>query len=594
MLLSPRFLQRLAATVGLFTRYGLSGFAEQQGLRGLSTEYDGEDAEVEGHAVAFRKRLVELGPAYIKLGQVLSTRADLLPTAYIEELATLQDSVDPIPLGQVESTIEQELGGRLSKLFAEFDPDPLGTASLGQAHAARLRDGRAVVVKVQRPRIREDLADDIEFFHELASFLAEHTAAGQRMDLLGIVHQLEQALVDELDYRVEARNGVMFRRSLAEFPRILVPRVIERYSTERVLTTERIRGEKFSEVSALARLEHDFNPLADALTRAYLKQITIDGHFHADPHPGNVFVIFPESDNPATPAEARAADRRSVARQAVTPMGRLEAEAQRHAADVPDDIDVKVALIDFGMTARLSTRLRQQVVRLLLDLSDARGDDAAEALIEIGSELPDFDRHAFVREIGAVMARHQDSKVTELDAGKLLYQLINISYQRGLRLPAELTLLAKTLLNLDSVARSIDPTFSPIPTIRDFGAQIAADRVKRDLNPRRLFQVAAETGELAMVMPHRIDLISARLAANDFQVRVDVPQLLLTIEALQKVANRVFSGLVLAGLLIASAMLIQYRRALGTAGFLLAGVVGLWMVLAIVWSDRHHGAAPQS
>jgi predicted unusual protein kinase regulating ubiquinone biosynthesis (AarF/ABC1/UbiB family) len=191
------------------------------------------------------------------------------------------------------------------------------------------------------------------------------------------------------------------------------------------------------------------------------------------------------------------------------------------------------------------------------------------------------------------MARSQDDAISGLDTGRLLYELINISYQRGLRLPAELTLLAKALFNLAAVTRSIDASFSPIPTIRDFAAQIAAARAKRDLNPRRLFRVAAETGELAMAMPHRIDLITARLAANDFQLRVDVPQLLLSIEALQKVANRVFSGLVLAGLLIASAMLIQYRRALGTAGFLLAGVVGLWMVLSIVWSDRRRDVTPR-
>src|SRR5262249_21159915 len=190
---------------------------------------------------------------------------------YIEQLTTLQDAVDPIPLEQVETIIEEELGGRLSKLFADFGPEPLGTASLGQAHAASLRDGRPVVVKVQRPNIRQALADDLDFFRELASFLADHTSAGQRMDMIGIVQQLEQALTEELDYRSEARNVAMFRRSLAEFPRILVPRVIERYSTERVITTERVRGRKFSDVSPLTRLEHDFRPVADELTRAYLK-----------------------------------------------------------------------------------------------------------------------------------------------------------------------------------------------------------------------------------------------------------------------------------------------------------------------------------
>jgi predicted unusual protein kinase regulating ubiquinone biosynthesis (AarF/ABC1/UbiB family) len=331
-------------------------------------------------------------------------------------------------------------------------------------------------------------------------------------------------------------------------------------------------------------------PVAEELTKAYLKQITIDGHFHADPHPGNVMVVLPEVENPLTPSEAKAADRRAVERRAATPLARLENQAQHRATRPPLDLDVKLALIDFGMTARLSTTLREQIVRLLLDVADNRGDDAAETLIEVGSALPDFDRQGYIRAIAAIMARSQDAALGELDTGKLLYELINTSYQRGLRLPAELTLLAKTLFNLDVVTRSIDASFSPIPTIREFGAQIAAARAKRDLNPRRLFQIAAETGELAMALPHRVDLISSRLASNDFQFRVDVPQLLLSIEALQKVANRVFSGLVLAGLLIASAMLIQYRRALGTAGFLLAGVVGLWMVLAIVWSDRRRGA----
>ena len=164
--------------------------------------------------------------------------------------------------------------------------------------------------------------------------------------------------------------------------------------------------------------------------------------------------------------------------------------------------------------------------------------------------------------------------------------MINISFQRGLRLPAELTLLAKTLFNLDSVTRAIDTSYSPIPTIREFGNQIAADRAKRELNPRRLYQLATEGGDLLMALPHRLDLITARMAANEFETRIEVPQLTLMMRALQKVANRIFSGLVLAGLLIASAMLMPYHGALGTGGFILAGVIGVWMVLAIVWSDR--------
>ena len=589
MILAPRHLPRLAATIGLFTRYGLADFAKQQGLKGIAPEpeedEDGDQPSPE-RAAAFRKRLVELGPAYVKLGQVLSTRPDLLPDTYIRELELLQDDVGQIPYDDVVQTIESELGGRLSKLFESFEEEPIGTASLGQVHAATLRDGRSVVVKVQRPRIRAQLADDLEFFEELASFLTDHTEAGARIDLLGIVQQLERALADELDYRVEARNAAAFRRSLAEFPRILVPRVIEAYSTQRVLTTERVRGVKIDSVSPFTRLEHDFAPLADELTRAYLKQITIDGHFHADPHPGNVFVVLPQAENPMTPAEVKAIDRRRTPRVAVTPLSRMEVQAQESAPAPSSDIEVKLALIDFGMTARLSTSLREQIVRLLMDLADNRGDDAAAMLIEIGDAMPVFDRQAFTREIAALMARNYDLAIGEVQAGTVLYELINIAYTHGLRLPAELTLLAKTLFNLDAVTRSLDDSYSPIETIREYGTQIATEKAKRELSPRRLYQLATEGGDLLASLPHRIDLITARMANNEFSTQIDVPQLSALLNGLQKVANRVFSGLVLAGLLVASAMLLPYRRVLGTYGFVIAGVIAFYMVITILWSDR--------
>jgi predicted unusual protein kinase regulating ubiquinone biosynthesis (AarF/ABC1/UbiB family) len=591
MILAPRYLPRLAATIGLFTRYGLADFAKQQGLQGIAPEpgEDGGDGPSPDRAAAFRKRLVELGPAYVKLGQVLSTRPDLLPDVYIKELEKLQDDVDPIPYADIEHTIEEELQTRISKLFGDFDKEPLGSASLGQVHPATLRDGRSVVVKVQRPDIRSSLADDIAFFGELASFLAAHTKAGERIDMVGVIQQLERALADELDYRIEARNAATFRRSLAEFPRILIPKVIEAYTTQKVLTTERIRGTKIDAVSPLVRIEHDFHPVAEDLTRAYLKQITIDGHFHADPHPGNIFVVMADSENPWTPSEVKAMNRRSIPRTAVTPLARIERQAQEDAAPQPADVDVKLAMIDFGMTARLSTTLREQVVALLMDIADNRGDDAANVLVEMGDQLPGFDRPTYVSEVAALMARNYDLAVGEMQAGKVLYDLINISYQRSLRLPAELTLLAKAMFNLDAVTRALDPSYSPIPTIRQYGNEMAQERAKRDLNPRRLFQLATQGSDLLMALPHRLDLISERMAANEFELKMQVPQLAEVMRGMQKVANRVFSGLVLAGLLVASAMLMQYRRSLATVGFVIAGAIGLWMVLTILWTDRRSG-----
>jgi ubiquinone biosynthesis protein len=594
MLLAPRYIPRLAAMVGLFTRYGLSDFAKQQGLIALSPDNadTGEiDAEVAEKARAFRKRLVELGPAYIKLGQVLSTRPDLLPEPFVRELDRLQDDVGPIAFEDVEQTIQEEFGARISKLFASFDEEPIGTASLGQVHAATLRDGRDVVVKVQRPRIRELLIDDVAFFREVAAFLTSHTEAGRRIDMVGVIQQLERALSDELDYRIEARNAANFRRALAEFPRLLVPRVIEGYTSQRVLTMERIRGIKIDAVPHIARVEYDFTKVADEFAKAYLKQIAIDGHFHADPHPGNVFVVMPGRENPRTPAEVVAGNRRGVQREALTPLSKLEQTAQQEAVaddaiDMPGDDEPKLALIDFGMTAHLAGPVKDRIVTLLLDLADNRGYGVGETMIEMGVTLEDFDRQSYVREIANLVAQNYDLSIGEVKLGRVLYEVINISYTQGLRLPAELTLLAKALFNLDAVSAALDPTYSPIEAIREYGTRIANERAKDEMSWNRLFRTASQTTDLVSALPHRIDQFTAKLAANELSMSVDSPQLGSLVRSLQKVANRIFTGLVLTGLLIASGMLMPYWRGLGTTGFVISGVIGLAMVINILVADR--------
>ena len=594
MLLAPRYIPRLAAMVGLFTRYGLADFAKQQGILALAPDTDDGAAptdDVAEKATAFRKRLVELGPAYIKLGQVLSTRPDLLPEAYIKELDHLQDDVSPISFDDVEQTISEEFEARISKLFASFDEEPLGSASLGQVHAATLRDGREVVVKVQRPGIREQLVDDVQFFREVASFLTAHTEAGRRIDMVGVIQQLERALSDELDYRIEARNAATFRRALAEFPRLLVPRVIEAYTSRRVLTTERIKGLKIDEVPRIARIEHDFTKAADELAKAYLKQIAIDGHFHADPHPGNVFVVMPGFDNPKTPAEVVATNRRAVQREPLTPLTRMESEAQREVREgmenePPGPDEPKLALIDFGMTAHLAGPIRDRVVRMLLDLAENRGGDVAETMIEMGSPIEGFDRQAYVREVSQLVAQHYDLTVGEAKLGRVLYEAINISYSEGLRLPAELTLLAKALFNLDAISAALDPTYSPVRAVREYGNRVANERANEEFSIRRIFRTASEATNLVSALPHRLDIFTSKLAADELGFTVNSPQLGMLLRGLQKIANRIFTGLVLTGLLIASGMLLPYRRQLGTWGFIISAAIAIAMVLNILVTDR--------
>jgi ubiquinone biosynthesis protein len=594
-MLAPRHLPRLAATVGLFTRYGLSDFARDQGLSALAQDDDkarrnGDGAaDVEATARAFRERLVELGPAYIKLGQVLATRSDLLPPAYIRELETLQDDVEPLAFHDVVRVIEEELGAPLGELFPNINIEPLGTASLGQVHAATLPDGRDVVVKVQRPEIRSLLADDMAFFNELARFLTDHTAAGKRVDLLGILRQLERALTDELDYRIEARNGAHFRRRLAEFPRLLVPRVIEGYSTGKVLTTERIRGTKVSEIPAAVRDRMPLHLLADELTRAYMRQIAVDGHFHADPHPGNIFLVLPDDSNPPTPSEVvtYGGGIGPYADEGESRIAKAERQAVQEAPPAPSLLQPKLALIDFGMTAHLSPTMRDQVVRLLYGLSDDHGDEVAEVLIEMGEPLESFDRAGYTREINSLVSEAYGADLSELEAGKLLNKVITVSYQRGLRLPADLTLLAKALVHLGDVTRALDPSFEPALAIQENMAEIVAERMRSRLKPSVMFRALSEGADLLGTLPRRIDAITKRLADNELSTRLEVPQIAVLVEGLQKVANRVFTGLVLAALIVASAMLLPQRRVLGTTGFIIAGALGLYMIASILWKDRN-------
>jgi predicted unusual protein kinase regulating ubiquinone biosynthesis (AarF/ABC1/UbiB family) len=230
--------------------------------------------------------------------------------------------------------------------------------------------------------------------------------------------------------------------------------------------------------------------------------------------------------------------------------------------------------------------MRNAVIRLLLSMAENQGDKAAEVLIEIGEHSTSFDRAAYTRDVASLVAKHADESVGDTPAGLVLYQMIGIGYREGLKLPAELTLLAKALFNLDAVTRALDPAFNPSATMRDYAANIANERARRDLSPRRMFQIASDTSDLVNALPRRLDTITERMARNDFAVRVDTPQLGSLLKGMEKIANRIFTGLVLAGLLIAGSSLLQYWRTLGVVCIAIAAALGLWMVGAMLINDR--------
>jgi predicted unusual protein kinase regulating ubiquinone biosynthesis (AarF/ABC1/UbiB family) len=246
-------------------------------------------------------------------------------------------------------------------------------------------------------------------------------------------------------------------------------------------------------------------------------------------------------------------------------------------------------MVDFGMTSHLTKSMRDNIVRLLLAMADNRGDDAAEVMIQIGDPTQDFDRDGYVRQISAIVAQHADQTVSDVPAGVVLYEMISIGYRSGLSFPAELTLLAKALFNLDAVTRALDPSFNPSEAIRDYAGELANQRARQELAPSRLFEIASSTSDLFQALPRRLDTITERMSRNDFAFRIDTPQLPNLLEGMQKIANRILVGLIIAGLLISSGMLMQYYATLGLIGLILAGGIGLYVLITVLVTDRRGG-----
>ncbi|HEX7294806.1 MAG TPA: AarF/UbiB family protein, partial [Pyrinomonadaceae bacterium] len=413
--LKPERLKRYKDVAMLLIKYGRSDLISVAGLEGslLPDEIVAESEAAPAEELA--KDLEKLGPTFIKLGQLLSTRADLLPGPYLDALTRLQDQIEPFPFEEVERIVSGELGVRISKAFADFEPTPLGAASLSQVHRAYMRDGRAVVVKVQRPDIRDLIVGDLEALNEIAHFLDQHTELGRRYEFENMLVNLRKSLLRELDFTIEANNLHTIAQNLVEFENIVVPEPIDDFTTSRVLTMEYITGKKITALNPLRVLEIDGGLLADELFRAYLKQFLIDGLFHADPHPGNVFLTD----------------------------------------------DDRIALLDLGMVGRMTRTFQDNLLRLMLAISEGRGEMAAHAAIKMGEEKEGFDRAAFERRITDLVADNSDAILSRLNAGKVTLEITRIAADCWFRLPAEFTMVAKAFLNLDLVVYTLDPNFDP-------------------------------------------------------------------------------------------------------------------------------------
>jgi predicted unusual protein kinase regulating ubiquinone biosynthesis (AarF/ABC1/UbiB family) len=526
--LKPRHIKRYGEMARLLVKYGRGDLVRSSGLNGALVSWEEDEQPGEGRAEHLADDLERLGPTFVKLGQLLSTRADLLPPAYLEALARLQNDVEPFDGEQAEAVVTEELGVRLSKAFSRFDRAPFAAASLGQVHYAELRDGRPVAVKVQRPGVRDQIAADLESLLQIAGLLDRRSGFAERFDLEGMVREFEKSLADELDYRKEASNLERLAESVERFDRLLVPRPVEDYSSARVLTMEYVSGRKLSDLSPLTRMEMDGAELARQLFEAYLHQILVDGFFHADPHPGNLYV---------------------------TP-------------------DHRIALLDLGMVGRTSPRLQEKLLTLLLAIGDGQGDRAAEVAASLGEVAPDADLHAFSRTVADLVAQHRTTTMEQIEIGRVVVSTSAAAGRHGVRMPAELTLLGKTLLHLDQVARTLHPEFDPNEAIRDHVAGVLQRRMLKQASPAQVFSTLLEVNQVVQRLPAQINQFLERVANNELELRVRAFDEARLMEGLQKIANRIAMGLVLAALIVGAAMLMSVDT-----DFTLFGYPGLAMVL---------------
>lgn len=497
-----------------------------------------------------RLALEELGVTYIKLGQILSTRSDLLPPEYVKELSKLQDAVPPEPFEVIEDQIERELGGPASTLFAEFNPVPLGSASIGQVHAARLESGEEVVVKVQRPGVEALVEEDLAILMDLARLAAGRTIWGRIYDLPALVDEFAATLRGELDYLLEGQNADRFRDNFEGDSRLRVPAIYWDYTTRRVLTMERLEGIKISDLAALEEAGIDRKALARRAAQIVLKMILEDGFFHADPHPGN-FVVMEEE---------------------------------------------VIGLLDYGMAGRLDEATRDALLYLLLAIADQDLERVVDQLMILGVTGTTLQLERLRRDLGHLLSLYWGVPLREINVGHILETSMGVIRRHHLQLPTNLALLTKTMAMDEGLARTLDPDFSAAQVLRPYVSRLVWERYLPQHWGGRLFPTLLDLSRLAVTLPRRTERLLTRIERGNLSLNMHVQDTEHVLDVLNSMANRLILGMLASSFAVALALLLQIYYTVGFRGLIgwLLGIgmavvasLGLWLVLKILRRGHH-------
>jgi ubiquinone biosynthesis protein len=496
-----------------------------------------------------REMLDELGPTFVKFGQLLSTRPDIVPPDIIAELRGLQDDVRPFPFADVERVIREELGQPIERLFTEFDEIPLAAASIGQVHRAVLPNGRRVVVKVQRPNAPRQIESDIQLLEQAARLVRERVRALDFIDTRDVVDEFARSIRLELDYRQEGRNAQGFHRNFAGHPHVAIPRTYWSYTRQRVLTLEYLEGIQLADLDVDAWSVEQRRRLAYLIADAWLTMIFRHGFFHADPHPANILVLSPE----------------------------------------------RIGLVDFGLSGKLTDRDLSKLTRLFIDAANENVEALPKRLADLGVRYPCEKEEQFVSELHSIYSRYYGSSLNEIDPLQVIREAFTLIYQMNLRLPTRFVLLDKAIATVGAVGVDLYPEFNVFEVARPYARSLMVER----FTPRRLAARARREGvQLALMaseLPYQVHETLEQVRAGEIELGFVHKGLDDFMHKLDVLANRLVIALVTTGGLIGSSLIGIFAKTgphilglnvVSAIGFVLSGILGVWLLVGVVRSGR--------
>jgi ubiquinone biosynthesis protein len=551
-----RSLKRYRQILGVLIKYGFGHVIEQLnidyylelGKRIVSLGTMSKKVERFTQAERLRMAMEELGPTFIKLGQILSTRPDLVPSEYTDEFRKLQDRVPPLSAQLIRQEIEQQLGVSIAEAFAEFEDKSIAAGSIAQIHRARLHDGRQVAIKVRRPGIMPLLETDLDILAGLAYLLEHHMPGMDIFDPSGIVREFRRILFREIDLTREAHTIERFAANFSEMAEVFTPKISWQHSCETILTMEYVEGVKITDAKGLDKHGLTGKALASLMAKAILQQILVHGLFHGDPHPGNIFVLD----------------------------------------------DGRICFLDFGMVGRLDAELKHQLSDLIVAIIDRDTERLITQLIYSGDISDEIDRRQLKRELNELIDDYYELSLAELNTAKLVSEFIDLLNRHRIHFPADLILLAKALVTIEGVARDLDPDFVLMKQLQPQIEHMIQSRYSPNVATREMLAVGREYSALFRHLPKDLRELLMRINRNKFKIDLEHRGLQKFITDLDRSSNRISFSVIIASLVIGSSLVMQTDKGpmlfdfplIGLLGYSIAGFLGLGLAIAILRSGR--------